>query len=1124
MQRNFTKGCVQRCLMAVPLLLLLSFSYAQKSAQPGRNVTLNNSNISLREVFNIIEKQTGVVLFFMDINTSQHVGIHVANSPVEDVLAEVLNPLGLTYEYVKGNRDKIFIKSVGGTRVVKKDTAQVVVVSGVVMDDKGQPLPGATVRIKGTSFGTATNPNGSFTLSQAGAEDVIQVSYTGFITEEIALKGRANVSIKLKQGDNSLNEAVVVAYGTVEQRAVTGSITVVKGAEVQTLPNRSFDRSLQGLVPGLLITSGNGQPGGGISNFVLRGISTGTDAFQGSTVRNPLIVIDGIPVNQEYFQPKLASFTATPITNPLSQINPSDIETISVLKDAVAISLYGSKASNGVILVTTKKGKAGKTIFNFRHQVDLSSRVRNKIDFLSQKEYLDLIYESYRNFDPSMRDSDIDLDLKAKFPIENNNFYVSPNWNKELYRNNAATLTNELSMTGGNEKSTFYANVEYTDQKGILLNTGYKRASYRLNFENRANNWLKFGMNNTISYNVENYSSNTIEGASSYGIASLLSPLNPIRYSDRSYVFNYRYGILNSSSRPAPNPLAEAELNINRVTVYRGLTKLYSEVNLLKYFRFIPSIGIDFMLSETKEKIDPKFYIGRTLPGVGQLRDYSLRRANAITTNILRFEDVIERSHSINLLIGQEAQIITQKDINLDAQGFSNSYFEQINNATSPINVSAGTYKETLMSLFGQANYSYKDKYFLSTSIRRDGSSKFGNNRRFGIYWSLGSGWIVSEESFWPTIPINYLKIRTSIGQAGNSAAINRNTRYDVLGSSFYSDKYAVAPFSATPGNPDVQWEKTFTADVGIELRMLRDRINLTADIYRRMTSNLLYTVNMAPTTGYLSVLDNIGSMRNQGLEIFISADLVRNEFFRWNTKLNWSTNNNVLIKANMPLAASVAGELVNKEGENFNSFYLVKWAGVNTNDGSPQWIDSLGKIGNSYNAAKKEIVGKPQPDAFGGLNNSLTYKNLELSIFLTYKYGFKVYDQASIYALNDGGSYPYLNQTKSALHRWQKPGDIAENPKRILNNPNSGSRASTRYLFDGDYVRLDMISLSYLLKQKKLQMIGINRLQVYLQANNLAMWTKYPNQDPDLVNVAGSIVVPYPKQRTYTFGLNVSF
>lgn len=1124
MQQKFTHCYARRSLMALLWLLLpCIYLHAQKSAQPGRNVTITNGHIALREVFNVIEKQTGVILFFGDLNTNQHVGVRFVSTPIEEALAEMLPPLGLTYEYVKGNKDKIFIRPIVADR--KKDTVMVTGVSGVVTDDKGDPLPGASVRIKGTQFGTATKANGSFTLSRANENDIIQVSFTGFIMAEVLLERKTNLKVRLKPADNKLDETVVTAYGTSTQQAFTGAITVVKGEQIQNLPNRSFDKSLQGLVPGLLVTSGTGQPGGGVSNFVLRGIATAGDFQNGSTVRNPLIIVDGIPVTQDQNQIYIDG-TRTPVNNPLAQLNPSDIETINVLKDASAIALYGSRASNGVIVITTKKGRKGTPTFSFRTQIDVASRSEGKVKPLNQQQYLELLNETYRNTDPVYwTPAQIKTDLLTKFPYlvtaaGDSSFYPGENWNKELFSTHALTISNELSMSGGNERSNYYLNLEYTKQDGIVKKTGYDRKSIRFNFENSPEKWLKLGINTSLSYNVQDYQG-ALNGTAGGPISTMMSPLNPVRLLDGSLVLNYKWGNVYSSGSFA-NPVAEMQYNKYNNTSYRGLSKIYGELSFLKYFKLISSLGVDYTMTESKEKIDPRLY-DISLSGTGgRIEERDARNANFITTNILKFDKVFDVDHAVSVLLGQEAQVRTQKVLGVAVTGLAFPFYDQINSPGAvPLKQNGYSNKEALQSFFGQINYGLKNKYFLSASARTDGSSRFGDDKRYGLYWSTGIAWLVSSERFFrTTLPfLTYLKLRSSIGAAGNSGAINAVTRFDALQAGRYAEGTAVFPI-ITPGNQDVRWEQTFTWDAGLETRLLNDRVSITGDYYERNTSDLLYLTQLPQSSGYYQVLANIGKMRNRGIELSLSIAVIRQRDFRWEFSANWATNKNLLLKANTNLESFSTAELYNKEGENFNSFYLRKWAGVNPENGMPQWIDSLGKPTEDYNAAKREFVGKPQPDGFGSIINKFNYRRFELSLSLYYQYGYKIYNADRMVG---DGYIPYMNQDIRALDRWRNKGDIANNPIRKLNN-NTGRRASSRYLYSGDHIRLQNVIVAYNLPKVLTGRLRIDMLRVFVQGHNLALWSKYPGQDPNNVNVGGTTGYVYPTQVSYSAGFNVNF
>ncbi|OQP58195.1 hypothetical protein A3860_07675 [Niastella vici] len=1126
------------------LLFLTLFNPATTKAENGRGgITLRQENAPLQKVFQSIEKQSGYRFFYNEtlLQGAVKVTLRLQNASLVEALDACFHNQPLSYAIVDKTiivkRKKEQPASAPLTAAVSVSNPEKIIAVRGKVTSNNVPVAGASIMIKGTDNGASTDKDGIFTLPEVEEDATLVVSSVSHDAREIRISGRTFINIDLAQHADDLDEAVVVAYNTTTQRKNVGAVTVVKGDDIQSLPNRSIDRSLQGLVPGLLVTSGTGQPGGGLSNFVLRGIATATEITAGQTVRNPLIIVDGIPVNQDPNQMNLTS--STPISNPMAQLNPSDIETISVLKDAAAIALYGSKASNGVIIITTKKGKAGKTTFSFRHQTDIASRLKGKVELLNQDEYMELLFEAYKNSNSKYEDESLILSdlrsyipaLKAtKFPIIVNgpgdtSFYNAPNWFKELYNDHALTISNELSISGGNDKSNYYLNVEYTKQDGIAKKTNFDRKSIRFNFENRPASWFKLGLNSALSYTVQNYSGTT-DGTAPLGTPYVASPLLPVRQLDGSYFLNYVAGLSATQTDAISNPLAAADYNINRNVSYRGLSKVYAEVSFLQHFKFTSNLGVDFMLTEAKEKIDPRLAVDGQGIGIGKLQDRDIRSANLITTNILRFDKTIGGDHFINALAGQEAQTLNTKTEYVSVKNIAYPNLDQIINGFTGALQDYGSLavKQNLLSYFGQVNYSFRNKYLLTSSIRRDGSSRFGEDRKYGTYWSTGAGWVVTEERFMKGTEawMNYFKIRGSIGAAGSSASIDRITRYDPLVVASYLGNTAIYPNPAvSPGNPDIRWEQTFTWDAGVEARFLRDRIVITADVYKRKTSDLVYQTNLAFVTGFSSYLSNIGDMENKGVELSLSTVIIRTKDFRWNLAANWSTNKNKLVKANVPLASVGSTLLGNEEGRNFNSFYMKRWAGVNEADGKPMWIDSTGTPNTNINAAKKEFAGKPQPDAFGAVTNTFFYKDFELSAILYYQYGFQIYESDPL--LNDG-QVPYINQKKDALNRWQKTGDNAKNPRRVLNNIDGGSGISTRYLFNGDYIRLSNVSLAYYVPKRISDRLRLNRLKVYVQGNNLALWTKYPALDPGNSNTNGSNLFAYPNQRSFSFGLNLNF
>jgi len=1090
-------------------------------------VTLKQNNITLKKVFSEIRKQTGyTVLYDPDaVEKAGTIDLDLVHTPLREALEKLLKGQNLEFSI----EDKaIVIKHRAAPsfldRVVDAFTPPVDV-RGVVVDEKGMPLAGANVKVRGFKQAAVTDNEGRFYLPGVDDQAVLIVSFVGYKDVEVGVKASLSVALELKAAE--LNE-VVVAYGKITQRALTGAVTVVKGEQIQSLPNRSFDKSLQGLVPGLLVTSGSGQPGSPPGNFLLRGIATGGQPTNGETFRNPLIVIDGIPVSQE---PAASISGGVPrVTNPLSQINPSDIESISVLKDAAAIALYGAKASNGVILVTTKKGKAGNTIFSFRNQIDIASTLDGKIKMLNQQQYLELLYEAHRNSNPTFwTDARIDSSLKTKFPTRpDGSFYPQSDWSSALFHKAALTMSNELSISGGNDKSNFYLNLQYTKQDGAAKSTGFDQKSFRFNYENNVRSWFKIGSSSMLSYNIQKFAN---EASGSFLTAFGISPLNPIRDIEGDFIYKYAWGVGGSSSVPArANPVAQSELNVNNSTAYRAMTSLFGTIDFSKNINLRSTFGFDFMLNEVKSKEHPLVSFGG-----GAIVEQPFRTAAVINSNILQFSKNFNNQHSVSILMGQEAQIQTEKYTSINRAGFADNPDQNELLSGTIISATGNSSKRTLLSYFSQANYGFREKYYFSGSIRTDGSSNFGINNRFGTYWSVSGAWVVSGEEFMKKTNtwLNFLKIRGSMGPAGNSAAIADILRFDELQRVDFLNGIAVFPTPDFPGNPSIKWEQTFVWDAGVELHLLKDRVSLTADLYNRKTKNLIsYNIPAPWATGSGTFTGNIGDIKNQGIELAFSASIIRQKNIKWNVSVNWSKNRNRLTRSALPeiFVTNTVNNLINKVGYEYNSFYLRKWAGVNPANGRPMWIDSLGKPNENFRAAKPEVVGKAQPDGFGGVNTSFGYKGVELSIGMYYQYGSQIYFTSQLQ--NDGSRLitdPYLNQSTNALDRWRKPGDIATNPRRLLNGTagtevDFGSYYSTRYLYDGDFIRLGNVQLAYSLPEDLLKTLYINSARIFIQGHNLATWTRYSGQDPENIGPSGFGSIIYPQSRSYSLGLNVNF
>jgi TonB-linked SusC/RagA family outer membrane protein len=1124
-------------VMRITAFLIIVASLHVSASGNAQRISISGKNMGLEEVLDEVRKESGYEFIMTgdQLKQSRKITIQVKDVTVEEVLKLIFDQQPFGFE-IAGKTIVIKYKvGAGDDTGIQKQTPPPVTVRGRITNEAGEPVQ-ASVIVKGTQNGTTSNADGYYTLNNVDEKATLVVSSVSIESPvEVRVNSRVTVNIavarKVKEG-----EEIVVAYNKISAKSNVGAVTVIKGEDIRTLPNRSFDKSLQGLVPGLLVTSGSGQPGSPPSNFLLRGIATGGHPINGETYRNPLIVIDGIPVTQE--PPGLASLSGSTLTdrvmNPLAQLNPSDIETISVLKDAAAVALYGAKASNGVILVTTKKGKAGRTAFSFRHQTDISQPMEGKMKMLTQEEYLELLYETYKNSDPATWTyAAILADLKSKFPtMPDGSFFPQSDWTGAMFNNAAVTIVNEISASGGSDRSNFYINLEYSKQNGVAKNTGYDRKSFRFNYEHRAATWLKLGVNTAMSYNIQKYSP---ANSNNFLTTTAISPLNPIRDLNDNYIYDYPFGHgLAVPGLLIPNPVAQMELNISKSTAYRGLSQLTAEMKLLRNLSFNSSVGIDFMINEAKEKSHPLV----SGSGGGSISEQLSRLVSIINTNLIQFNKEWNKTHSLNILAGHEAMMSVNKYVFVSKNDISaNPGQDQLIGGNIIAGAHGNTSKQTQLSYFGQVNYGFRERYYLTGSVRSDGSSRFGKNNRYGTYWSIGGAWIVSAEPFMKKANswLSNLKLRGSMGPSGNSAAIANQFRFDVLLLGNFLNNVVVYPGNGwAPGNPSIKWEETFNWNTGVEVGLFKNRISLVVDKYTRKTKNMIaYNINAALGTGFSSLTDNIGDVKNTGIEISVRGNIVQSKNFSWSISANWGRNRNILTKSFYPSTSVVGTNLVNRMGYEYNSFYMPRWAGVNPDNGRPMWIDSTGKPNENWSAAKPEIVGKSQPDGFGGIGNTFNYKGLSLAVRFFYQYGSSVYLNSNLQNDGNSGTDPYFNQSRNALDRWQKPGDIAANPRRLLNGiaitglgtvVDAGTLTSTRYLYDGDFIRLANITLSYSIPKKLIERLHLSTVSVLLQGNNLATWTRYSGQDPENVGPSGFGSIIYPQARSYSIGLNVGF
>lgn len=998
--------------------------------------------------------------------------------------------------------------------------AQNRVITGKVTDQKdGSPLPGVSVTVKGvTGLGTQTDINGSYKLSVPATAKVLAFNFLGYLPHEVSING-ATVNAQLVTDSKVLNEVVVVGYGTQSKRSLTGSVSKIKGGDIENIPVPSLESAIQGRSPGVYIQAQNGKLGQGIQVRV-RGASSVSAGSQ------PLYVVDGLPITVDNFSSNGAS------TNPLVDLNQNDIESIDILKDASAAAIYGSRASNGVVLVTTKKGKAGSTKITYNQYYGFSKPTRER-EFLNSKEYLKLVQsaavagglESYAK---------TRLIRYAAGNTDYANTTVNTNWQDQITQH-APVQNYNLVFSGGTEKTKFYISGTYNDQKGWILKNQINQYSLRTNIENQANNWLTIGANLSVS-RTQNHRLDNDNAFSTPEQIVALSPITP--------VIDPRTGLLSGQLDPATglpnsnfpvyfNPLLNSENSYFITTDYRNLGNVFGEIKILPSLTFRSEVGVD-ILNSTEDNYSGSLTARNSGTNNGVGLNSSVTSINLNTNNFLHFLKDFGKS-SIDAVGGMTYQR-QQNDLNsLNGEQFPSDAYKKLTSSASITSALSSSTAYSLLSYFARANYKYHDKYLLSLSGRIDGSSRFGADHRYGFFPAGSVGWVVSEENFMKDQKvISDLKIRGSYGLTGNSEIGNFPAR------GLYSEFGYAGVAGARPTqlpNPGLKWETTAQTDIGLDIAFLGGRLAGQFDVYLKKTKDLLLNVQVPATSGFTTITQNLGKLQNKGLEIQIdSKNLVGK--VTWNTSFNISFNRNKITDLKGQIITG-SGDAVNRamEGQPLGIFVAPEFAGADPANGDALYYKNTdlgnGKRDrtktNDYNEAVPVVVGNPNPKYIAGLNNSISYKGIDFSFLLQSVNGNQIYNGGGQY-MSVGFNNGFDNQTRDQLQAWTKPGQITNVPEARLFGGN-GVNPSSRFLDDGSYVRLKNVVLGYNFPKAWISKIKLSSLRVYAQATNLATWTKYKGWDPELNSDAfsGNITQGYdfyaaPQAKTITFGINVGF
>jgi TonB-linked SusC/RagA family outer membrane protein len=1006
-------------------------------------------------------------------------------------------------------------------------------VTGKVTDSKtGQGLPGVTVNVKGTSSGVSTGADGTFTLTVPDDNTVLVFTYVGYTSQERAASG--NLSVTLEEGASDLNEVVVVGYGTTLKKELTGAIGKIKGEEIRNMPVPNFNQAIQGRAAGVFVETQNGKVGEGIK-VRIRGASSVNSSNQ------PLYVVDGIPLAEGGY----GSSTA--------DINFNDVESFEILKDAAASAIYGSRAANGVIVITTKRGKSGKTQFNFGAQYGTNAPT-NKRGFLNAQEYVDYFQEAGRgaaeyHMRPDGGDNSggfVDLqeayDYMQGIIIGRLNRYsgfipyrggvdwrtgtLDNNWEDQAFQD-AQTGQLELSAQGGNDKTRFFISGNLNNQDGILIGNNFQRMSARINLDHQVNNWLKIGMNSGLSKIVRNRVPDDNAFQTPMQIVAL-APITPTRDTagnlfDRPVTTYY-------------NPLIDIEQTIRRTEGFRNQGSIYAEFKLAKGLMLHTDLGLDMIIQNSENWWGPLSLTGFGSPdGTGFASSAWFRNTRWMTNNYLSYKKEIGEKHKFDATVGFAYENLDERYTLVEGADFPDVSLRTVrSNAT--ITAGDGTKQaNNLVSIFGRVNYVFADKLLLSASLRDDADSRFGTNYKHGQFWSVSGGFILSDAKFMQGIDfLSFLKPRISYGTTGNNTGIGF---YDAK-TQYASGTYGTASGLVVSrfGNDDLRWETVAQFNIGLDFGLFNNRITGEFDWYNKTTRDMLLNRPVPAPSGTTAIFGNIGEMENKGIEITLNTVNVTTRDFRWTTSLNISKNKNTLLKLDgdqdeiLPNDARFANALI--VGQPIGVFYAPKFLGANPENGDAMFEGENGTTTRKWDEAKKQIVGDPNPDWFGGITNTLSWKGLELSFLFQGVFGNQVQDGGGGF-MSSSGSW-FDNQTRDQLNAWTTKGQQTSVPQaRLLwlDGDDGASNISSRYVYDASYIRLKNLSLGYTIPKNIMGKIGLTTARVYISGVNLLTFTDYPGWDPEVntdyragnVN-QGSDFYAAPQIKSWVFGINLGF
>lgn len=1138
--------------------MLLFVSITQATPVAGQEllnskVTISLNNVSLEKALIELEKNTPVKFSYnsRSLKLSQKVNLTANSEALSIVLNRLLKPLSIQYIQVSNRiilkleeeRKNVFWQGATPQIPFIEAAPEDIQIKGTVRDEAGELLPGVSITVKGSSKGTTTDVDGKFVINVTNTKAILIFSFIGYVSQEISVGNKSILDVVLRQDLKSFEEVVVVGYGSQKKRDITGAVASVSSQQLKAVPVMGADQALQGRVSGVQVQQTSGAPGGAVQVRI-----RGVNSTAGGGANQPLFVIDGIPLAWNEGANSLSvgnegssGGAASNNSSPLASLNPNDIESMEILKDASATAIYGSRAANGVVLITTKSGKAGKTSINFDAYYGVQS-LRKKIPMLNARERMSFLFEHRRN--AGTRGNEV-FDIWAINP------YTMPagvDWQDEMFRS-AAIQNYSLSAQGGTERVQFAISGDYFDQQGIVLNTNSNRIATRINLDVKATEKLKFGTRTALSLQNSNGLDTDEFFQSQLNNGLNQSPLFSIY--DSNGQFNGRpNNIINENLfiSGGNNQVANL-LQRQRISErFRINSSIFAEYAITNNLKFKSLFGVDYLFNELRS-LNPLWQRGVDFNGNQTLFISQPKTYNWLADQILTYDKSFQR-HNVNVVAGFSAQQFNQKTFGAIGQGSTSILLDQMSNNPVPTSAFGGQVPSALVSQFIRTNYSFGDKYLFTGTIRRDGSSRFGSNYKYGMFPSFSVGWRISEENFLKDVKaISEAKIRTSYGSTGNQNI------GDFLYLALMSGANTAFGNAISPGvapsrfeNQDIQWERNNQFDIGLDISLFQGRLNLTADYYDKLTVGLLGPSPLSVISGVgNSFITNIGQIRNRGYEFSLNAVPISKRNFRWDVDFNISTNQNrVESLGALPFinGANVwrASSFINRTevGHPIGGFYVVleegqyqTWEEARTaptirigsqpyfTPGDLKPVDQNGD--NIIDDKDRVWYGSPFPDFFGGFGSNWSFKGLSLNVVGSFQYGNLIWNQPRL-----SGSVFETNVWREVYENRWKPWQPEETTVPVARN-NNPLLPSNRFLDDGSFMRIRTITLAYQLPNSLLEKAKISRARLYVQANNWFTFTKYPGWDPE-VNSFGSNVTTngidigaYPIAKSIIFGVNLT-